>query len=103
MVTALQRWNWLYAELNGRTVVGQPGVRDPEHLCDHFEPGEPHANNTCDGDGHYMCFECSHLTLCADGCGARPVQCECPDDVALAREHAWVRNGGGWLRVTTVR
>jgi hypothetical protein len=101
MTTALERWNWMYAELNGRVAFGQPGVRDPDYPCDHFEPGDPQPNNTCDGDGHYMCHECCHLTLCADGCGQRPVQCECPDNVALARP--WVRNGGGWLRVTTVR
>ena len=98
MATTLEQWNWMYAELNGRSAVGQPRVRDPEYPCDVFEPGQPRPNNDCDGDGHYMCRECARLTLCADGCGQRREQCECPDETALARRSSC--STGGWLRVT---
>jgi hypothetical protein len=40
---------------------GDPGVRDPENPCDHFDPGETVGNPQCYGDGHYMCKECRHL------------------------------------------
>ncbi len=56
---------------------GAPGIRDPENLCDAFDPGEPAVDNRCDSDGHYLCMECKHLRLCEGGCGARATQCEC--------------------------
>ena len=71
-----ERWSWLVAEVNGRGVVGMPGVRDPENICDEFYPGEPQENNSCDGDGHYMCSECSKLKVCG-ACGERTDFCEC--------------------------
>jgi hypothetical protein len=43
----------------GPPYVGQPGVRDPEHPCDVFTPGEPDGD--CESDGHYVCSECRHL------------------------------------------
>ena len=56
---ALDRWIWLVAELNGRGVVGAPGVRDPEHPCKQFDTGSTIASADCDGDGHYLCRECA--------------------------------------------
>lgn len=79
MSTALERWSWLTAEVNGRAVLGMPGVRDPESPCDEFFPGKPSATNTCNGDGHYMCEECSKMLVCG-GCGRRDDWCECSDD-----------------------
>lgn len=96
MSTALERWSWLTAEANGRGVVGQPGIRDPEHPCAHFVPGEPSHINECEGDSHYMCKECLHLLVC-DICGERPIQCECSDEVVESRGELT-----GWLRVITV-
>jgi hypothetical protein len=72
---ALHRWNELYAMLNGRTTAGQAGVRDPEHPCRDFDPGEPSGN--CEGDGHYLCGECAGRVVGCPVCGRRPVVCEC--------------------------
>lgn len=48
----------------GRAVMGMPGCRDtaPGLNCDAFTPGEP-GNGECDTDGHYMCAECSEMSL----------------------------------------
>lgn len=72
--TALQRFSWLVHEVNGRQVVGMPGVRDPENPCEAFQPGKP--GGTCETDGHYICDECTERATCAD-CGNRPMYCEC--------------------------
>src|SRR5690606_4994163 len=84
---SLQRWNWLIAELNGRAIVGMPGVRDLDDEgnlsrdnCDAFDPGTP--GGTCSTDGHYMCDECTERKTCDGGCGKRPSQCECPESEA---------------------
>lgn len=58
---------------------GVAGVRDPDLPCDAFAPGTPDAGNRCDGDGHYLCWECSELRLCDGGCGQRPMCCACLD------------------------
>jgi len=54
-------WQYLIASVNGRSMMGQPGVRDPEYPCDEFVPGLP-GNGHCDTDGHYMCAECSVMS-----------------------------------------
>jgi hypothetical protein len=44
--------------------VGAPGVRDPEHPCDQYDPtpSEIGAHGECEGecetDGHYLCRGC---------------------------------------------
>lgn len=39
--------------------VGDPGVRDPDAPCEHYEPGSPKGTpHDCDGDGHYLCERC---------------------------------------------
>lgn len=43
-----------------RQRVGDPYIRDPEHPCNVFYPGEPDEGNDCLGDGHYLCYECAH-------------------------------------------
>ena len=81
MSSALQRWEWLVASVNGRGTIGQPGVRDPEYPCEAFEPGDPEPDATCMTDGHYMCNECVRRASCEDGCGQRPNSCACEDIV----------------------
>lgn len=54
-------WACLVAEVNGRTFVGQPGVRDPEYPCEEFDGRGYDGSGQCDSDGHYMCVECSNL------------------------------------------
>lgn len=73
--SALQRFSWLVHEVNGRSVVGMPGVRDPEHPCEAFSPGKP--GGTCLTDGHYLCDECAERKTCETGCGERPMHCTC--------------------------
>lgn len=74
-------WRDLVSEINGRIPVGTPGVRDPDALCEVFDPveGDPDGSGTCQTDGHYMCSECRHIELvtlrrrrdqCED-CGAK--------------------------------
>jgi hypothetical protein len=45
--------------LQEATRFGRAGVRDPENPCEGFVPGEPERGGGCDGDGHYMCRECT--------------------------------------------
>lgn len=63
------------AYANGRVVMGMPGCRDtdPELNCEVFTPGEP-GTGECYTDGHYMCRECSHMSLRA--LRRRDEQCE---------------------------
>lgn len=73
MTIILIRWNELVAEVNGVTTIGQAGVRDPEYPCEAFRPvgrafeqvteADIHAGNTCETDGHYMCTECTEISL----------------------------------------
>lgn len=61
-------WHTLVENMNGRSVFGQPGVRDPEGPCDAFDPApdidwiglrtSAHAAGKCCGDGHYLCLGC---------------------------------------------
>lgn len=67
-----------------RRTFGAPGVRDPNALCEAFEPGEPGPRGDCSTDGHYLCDECVHRKTCA-GCGKRPSRCECRTDWPSAR------------------
>jgi hypothetical protein len=71
----LERWDALYAEVNGRTCFGQDGVRDPEHPCEAFVTGEP--SGTCESDGHYMCGECRERVVGCHVCHALPDYCDC--------------------------
>jgi hypothetical protein len=60
-VTLPPAWAELAAHVNGRTEFGMKGVRDPDAVCDEFEPGES-GRGHCDTDGHYMCKECEHMS-----------------------------------------
>jgi hypothetical protein len=71
----LTRFSWLVHEVNGRQTMGMPGVRDPENPCEAFRTGRPDGD--CGTDGHYLCDECSERATCADGCGNRPMHCDC--------------------------
>jgi hypothetical protein len=41
-----------------RKGLGDPGVRDPDAICEEFFPGKPSETGSCEGDGHYLCEEC---------------------------------------------
>jgi hypothetical protein len=56
--------------------LGQPGVRDPDNVCDAFTPGKPGLHSACNTDGHYLCDSCHERKTCA-GCGQRPMLCAC--------------------------
>lgn len=62
MTTVLDRWRMLEAEVNGRSYIGMPGVRDPEYPCELFDGKGYDGRGRCHSDGHYMCTECSHLS-----------------------------------------
>ena len=72
MSTAIRAWAELVESVNGRTLFGQAGVRDPEHPCAEFDPVEnpdwlglevrAPGDGTCDSDGHYLCGSCLHLS-----------------------------------------
>jgi hypothetical protein len=65
-------WAAMVAELNGRTFVGMPGVRDPDHPCEEYQPTEDAdflgvwltapGDGACDSDGHYLCGGCRNLS-----------------------------------------
>lgn len=51
--------------LKSEGVLGDDGVRDPDNPCTSFQRGKPETGrgfNHCDGDGHYLCKECVHLS-----------------------------------------
>lgn len=68
----------LVAYVNDRRIVGMPGVRDPDNVCEGFDPGTP-AGTECMTDGHYLCDECTERASCECGCGHRPGWCQCED------------------------
>lgn len=57
----MSQWSELVASVNGRTTLGQVGVRDPEHPCDVFDGRGFDGSGDCYSDGHYLCDECSQL------------------------------------------
>ena len=77
---ALMRWStvvrrfWLavhqyyyrkVAMLYPRKTAGLPGNRDPESPCEVYAPRPQHPTDWldgCQGDGHWLCAECCHLT-----------------------------------------
>jgi hypothetical protein len=63
-------WKWLmlfayrrYAKSMKQKPVGIPGNRDPENICECYEPRKkkPGDWDDCQSDGHYLCKECCHL------------------------------------------
>lgn len=59
---SLEAWNELYANVNGRTRLGQVGVRDPDGICEVFDGRGYDGSGRCSSDGHYLCVECSELS-----------------------------------------
>jgi len=48
--------------VNGeRGLLGVPGVRDPDGVCEGFDGEGYNGRGTCLSDGHYLCVECSEL------------------------------------------
>lgn len=73
-MSALARWDQLVAEVNGRSILGAPGVRDPESPCEAFRPKGTAfervveadlGDNRCQTDGHYLCVECLEISVSA--------------------------------------
>lgn len=62
MSQTLLAWGDLVENLNGRTVLGQIAVRDPDHVCEMFDREGYDGHGNCLSDGHYLCVECSHLS-----------------------------------------
>ena len=70
MSGALQSWAFLADEVNGRVTFGRPGVRDPDALCEGFDPvpgidwlgmrRTSAGDGDCHSDGHYLCLGCSN-------------------------------------------
>lgn len=48
---------------DGAHTFGLPGVRDSDHPCIMFYPGEPSGFGDCRGDGHGLCRECTRLDV----------------------------------------
>lgn len=61
-MSVLTQWAELEASLNGRTYLGQRGVRDPDSPCELFDGESYNGRGDCHSDGHYLCTECSHLS-----------------------------------------
>lgn len=55
-------WAELVANINGRTFLGQVGVRDPDGPCESFDGLGYDGRGQCMSDGHYLCVECSELS-----------------------------------------
>jgi hypothetical protein len=80
--SALLLWAMLEASVNGRSLIGTPGVRDPEAPCEQFSPGR--NAGLCETDGHYLCDECSECVPRCFNCKRVPRYCECNDDRLVA-------------------
>lgn len=55
-------WYCLMENVNGRFVLGQAGVRDPDSPCESFTATAYDGSGKCTSDGHYLCVECSELS-----------------------------------------
>lgn len=68
MNTLPPTWKVLYESINGRNSFGALGVRDPDGICESFDPVEnidwlglritAPGTGRCPGDGHYLCKGC---------------------------------------------
>lgn len=58
----VENWNELVAFVNGRTLFGQVGVRDPDNPCDSYDAAGYNGLGSCMSDGHYECANCSWLS-----------------------------------------
>lgn len=62
MSEALKNWGTLVRFVNGRQVVGDLGVRDPEYPCEGYDARGYNGEGRCLSDGHYECVNCSQLS-----------------------------------------
>ena len=62
MTHPLLAWGELVENVNGRTHLGQAGVRDPEGICEAFDGKGYDGTGSCRSDGHYLCVHCSELS-----------------------------------------
>jgi len=57
------KWEALYREVNRLPgILGAPGVRDPDGVCEGFDGNGFDGTGRCMSDGHYLCVECSELS-----------------------------------------
>lgn len=61
-MSALIDWGELVENVNGRTHLGQRGVRDPDAPCEDFTATSYDGTGRCRSDGHYLCVDCDHLS-----------------------------------------
>lgn len=59
---SLRAWAELVANVNGRSFLGQVGVRDPDGPCEVFDGRGYDGSGKCMSDGHWLCAECSELS-----------------------------------------
>jgi hypothetical protein len=96
-MSALVRWDQLIAEVNGRSIFGASGVRDPESPCEAFRPkGAAFERvveadlgyNRCETDGHYLCVEC--LAISVEALRDRESRCrECGTPLQFRDHERW--------------
>jgi|GEM_PF-2098812 len=56
-------WETLRRSVNGESgLIGTPGIRDPDGVCESFDGKGYTGRGTCHSDGHYLCVECSELS-----------------------------------------
>lgn len=96
---SLAEWDQLVAAVNGRTTIGQAGVRDPEYPCEGYRPlpgARPFTRVTeadlgwsrCETDGHYMCVECTEISV--EALRDREDRCrECGTPLVLPTRGSW--------------
>lgn len=61
----IARFFWrLAANPIEKAPVGLPYMRDPDNRCHVYEPKKKHERDfgDCQGDGHYLCDGCAHLS-----------------------------------------
>jgi len=60
---AIYFWRKVAMPIDGKNKIGLPRYRDPDNVCDYYEPRKPRLGDfqDCNGDGHYLCKVCCHL------------------------------------------
>ena len=63
MNQALVDWENLRRFVNAEPpLFGEPGVRDPDNVCESYDGKGYDGRGDCDSDGHYECTNCSLLS-----------------------------------------
>ena len=60
---ALIDWERLRRFVNqGPTMFAEPGIRDPDNVCESYDGKGYTGIGRCESDGHYECTNCSLLS-----------------------------------------